>query len=60
MQENAPFTGVFKPTQRLSFFTDDSTTVAGKGGSQGDWSLTIDDVAPNNDTYVSCVANFVC
>lgn len=50
VQEASPFRGVFKPTQRLSFLYDDATPdkiVAGAGGSQGDWVLRIDDVAPN-------------
>lgn len=49
----APFRGNYIPTQRLSFFTDGanaSTLYAGQGGSQGEWELVIDDVAPNS-TY---------
>jgi subtilisin-like proprotein convertase family protein len=49
----APFRGNYIPTQRLSFFTDGanaSTLYAGQGGSQGEWELIIDDVAPNS-TY---------
>ena len=50
LQEAAPFRGTFKPTQRLSFLYDDAAPdriVAGAGGSQGDWVLRVDDVAPN-------------
>jgi hypothetical protein len=50
MQTSSPFSGSFKPTQRLSFMVDGAnptTTVAGSAGSRGDWTLRIDDVAPN-------------
>jgi len=50
MQDSAPFRGSFVPTQRLSFLYDDATPdtlVAAAGGIQGDWVLTINDVAPN-------------
>jgi hypothetical protein len=50
LQEAAPFRGVFKPTQRLTFFSEDAadgTILAGAGGTQGDWTLSIEDVAPN-------------
>ena len=50
VQANAPCSGNFKPTQRLSFLYDDAsaaTLTAGAGGSQGDWTLRVDDVAPN-------------
>jgi hypothetical protein len=50
MQEASPFRGSFKPTQRLSFLYDVATAssvAAGAGGSQGNWVLRIDDVAPN-------------
>jgi subtilisin-like proprotein convertase family protein len=48
--EVAPFTGSYRPTQRLSFLWDDATsTVAGKGGSKGAWMLNIHDIAPNSN-----------
>jgi hypothetical protein len=56
LQESAPFRGVFKPTQRLSFFSEDAapgTIVAGAGGTQGDWILQISDVAPNATMWVN-------
>jgi len=50
LQEAAPFRGVFKPTQRLYFFSEnaaDGTILAGAGGTKGNWTLSIEDVAPN-------------
>ncbi|PRW05765.1 neuroendocrine convertase 1 [Chlorella sorokiniana] len=45
---DAPFTGTWRPVQRMSFLYDGTQTTAGSGGSQGLWTLTIADVAPNN------------
>ncbi|KAL4440611.1 hypothetical protein ABPG75_003612 [Micractinium tetrahymenae] len=44
----APFTGTYRPVQKLAFLTDGDQQVAGSGGSQGLWTLTVADVAPNN------------
>ncbi|EFN53847.1 hypothetical protein CHLNCDRAFT_135933 [Chlorella variabilis] len=44
----APFTGTFRPVQKLAFLVDGELPVAGSGGSQGLWTLTVADVAPNN------------
>ncbi|KAI3431273.1 hypothetical protein D9Q98_004334 [Chlorella vulgaris] len=44
----APFTGSFRPVQKLEFLADGQGTVAGSGGSQGMWTLAVADVAPNN------------
>lgn len=50
-QDWAPFSGSYRPTQRLSFLWDDAnSTIAGiNGGSQGAWVLNIKDIAPNSN-----------
>ncbi len=51
--ERAPFTGTFRPAQRLSFLAEApysgsgfAETQAGAGGSRGDWVLHLNDVSP--------------
>ena len=47
-QDGAPFSGTFRPTQKLAFLYQGGTsTTAGHGGSQGAWVLHVEDVAPN-------------
>jgi hypothetical protein len=48
LQSQAPFTGSFRPVQKLAFLADGEQPVAGSGGAQGMWTLTVADVAPNN------------
>ena len=47
LQDAAPFTGSYRPTQRLQYLVEGDDTLAGSGGSQGVWVLKIDDLAPN-------------
>jgi hypothetical protein len=51
--ERAPFSGTFRPAQRLSFLAEApysgsgfAETQAGAGGSRGDWVLHLNDVSP--------------
>ena len=48
----APFTGAYRPTQKLAFLSGGQQPVAGEGGSQGLWTLNISDLAPNPDRFV--------
>ena len=47
----APFTGAYRPTQKLAFLSGGQQPVAGEGGSQGLWTLNITDLAPNPDRW---------
>lgn len=47
LQDGAPFSGSYRPTQRLQFLVEGNNTLAGLGGSQGVWVLRFDDLAPN-------------